>query len=66
MGGLARVCKLYGKMVCKDNTGKEVIWLYDYKQDRPRLQSEMTNLEIAESEKAKWLQIKEQIKPTQQ
>lgn len=61
MGGLARMCKLYGSMKVKGNDGKEVIWLYDYKNDKPRLQSEMTNIEIAESEKAKWMAIKDEF-----
>jgi major membrane immunogen (membrane-anchored lipoprotein) len=58
MAGLANICKLYGKMTVKDNNGKEVVWLYDYAKDKPRLKSEMTKEEIALSEKAKWGKIK--------
>lgn len=43
------------------NNGKKVTWLWDYKNNKPRLQSEMTKEEIAESERAKWQQIKAQI-----
>ena len=57
MAGLARICKLYGSFKVSQN-GKTVIWLYDYKNDRPRLKSEMTKEEIAESEKAKYEMIK--------
>ena len=41
--------------------GKKVTWLWDYKNDKPRLKSEMTKKEIAESEKVKWQQIKAQM-----
>lgn len=54
MGGLAKICKLYGSVEIIDNNGKKVIWLYDYANDKPRLKSEMTEEEIAASEKAKW------------
>ena len=56
MGGLARICKLYGGM---DVTikGETVKWRYDYERDEPRLESEMTKEEIAASEKAKWAAI---------
>jgi major membrane immunogen (membrane-anchored lipoprotein) len=60
MGGLARICKMYGSFKVSQN-GKKVIWLYDYKNDKPRLKSEMTKEEITESEKAKWEQIKTQM-----
>lgn len=59
MGGLAKICKLYGSMTVKDEHGKEVIWLYDYANDKPRLRSEMTKEEIAASEKAKWESLRD-------
>jgi len=61
MGGLARICKMYGSMEVSDANGKKVTWLWDYKNDKPRLKSEMTKEDIAESEKAKWEQIKAQM-----
>jgi hypothetical protein len=62
MAGLARLCKLYGKIIAgKDKDGKEIIWLYDYANDIPRLQSEMTKEEIAASEKAKWELLKKHL-----
>ena len=57
MGGLAKICKLYGGMEV-NFSGKKETWLYDYKLDKPRLKSEMTEKEIKESEKEKWEQIK--------
>ncbi len=54
MAGLAKVCKLYGSMQVQGKDGKKVTWLWDYANDKPRLKSEMTKEEIAESEKAKW------------
>ena len=60
MGGLAKICKIYGGMeFIKD--GRSTTWRYDYKNDRPRLESEMTKEEISESEKAKWMQIKNKL-----
>lgn len=57
MAGLQKILKLYGRV--KVGNGKEaVMWVWDYKNDKPRLESEMTKEEIRESEKAKWSQIK--------
>jgi hypothetical protein len=58
MGGLARVCKMYGAMEVKGANGRKVTWLWDYVNDKPRLKSEMTKEEIAASEEAKWLALK--------
>jgi hypothetical protein len=55
MAGLARICKMFGQMSVKDANGKEVLWVYDYAKDKPRLKSEMTKEEFALSEKAKWM-----------
>ena len=60
MGGLARICKMYGSIEVSDN-GKKVIWLWDYVNDKARLKTEMTKDEIMASEKAKWMSIKEQL-----
>lgn len=62
MGGLARICKMYGSMIVKGSDGKEVKWLWDYVNDKPRLESEMSKEEFAASEKAKWNGIKNEIK----
>jgi hypothetical protein len=61
MGGLARICKMYGSMEVSDANGNKVIWLWDYVNDKPRLKSEMSKEEITASEKAKWEQIKAQM-----
>lgn len=53
MSGLAMICKMYGSMSIKDQDGKEVIWIWDYVNDKPRLKSEMTKVEIEASNKAK-------------
>ena len=58
MAGLARICKLYGKITCKDRHGNTMVWMYDYANDKPRLQHEMTKEEIAASERAKYEAIK--------
>lgn len=61
MGGLARMCKTFGRMTVTSD-GKKVVWIYDYVNDKPRLESEMTKEEITASEKKKWLSIKEALK----
>lgn len=53
MGGLARICKMYGSMEVSDANGKKVTWLWDYVNDKPRLKTEMTKEETMLSEKAK-------------
>ena len=47
-------------MEVSDASGKKVTWRWDYKNDKPRVKSEMTKEEMAESEKAKWQQIEAQ------
>lgn len=60
MAGLARVLKICGRAGVSSN-GKTVWWRYDYANDKPRLESEMTKEEIAASEKAKWRQIRNEL-----
>ena len=61
MGGLARICKMYGSMEVSDKNGKKVTWLWDYFNDKPRLKTEMTKDEITASEKSKWMNVKSQL-----
>lgn len=60
MGGLARLCKLYGSMDVGDANGNKVAWVWDYISDKSRLKDEMTKEEIIASERAKWMGIKNQ------
>lgn len=53
MAGLAKICKLYGSIKING-----VTWIYDYDNDKPRLQTDMTEDEVKASEKAKWMQLK--------
>jgi len=53
MGGLAKICKMYGSIKVND-----VEWVYDYAKDKPVLKSEMTDKEFVKSEKAKWINLK--------
>jgi len=62
MGGIRRLCKLYGGIKLKGQDGKEVEYMWDYAKDEPRIKSEMTKEEIKASEKAKWEAIGEQLK----
>lgn len=64
MSGLQRICKMYGGMNVKSKDGKTVKWLWDYVNDKARLESEMTKEEIESSEKAKWEGIKNELKKT--
>lgn len=59
MTGLQKILKRYGRIKAADSNGKTVVWIWDYKLDIPRLESEMTKDEMAESERAKWKLIKE-------
>ena len=58
MAGLQRLLKMYGQISVQDATGKKVLWLWDYANDKARLKSEMTKEEIMASEKAKWTKKK--------
>ena len=61
MGGLARICKMYGSMEASDENGNKVIWLWDYVNDKPRIKTEMSKDEIMASEKSKWSAVKSQL-----
>ena len=60
MGGLARICKMYGSMDVSDANENKVTWIWDYVNDKPRLKTEMSKEEKIASEKAKWMGIKAQ------
>lgn len=55
MAGLARICKQYGSMTVTSGK-KKVRWIFDYVNNLPRLEKEMTKEEIAASQAAreKW------------
>ena len=59
MGGLQRIFKMYGGITVKSNDGKTVKWLWDYVNDKARLESEMTKEEIMASDKVKYQHIKD-------
>ena len=56
MGGLARICKMYGGMVATDADGKTVKWVWDYANDVPVHEKDMPfgSERHKASEKAKW------------
>lgn len=56
--------KLYGSMICEDDKGNKVVWVWDYANDKARLQKEMTKDKITASEKAKWMGVKSDIQST--
>ena len=58
MGGLAKLCKMYGSIEVIGKDGVNVTWIWDYVKDEPRLKKSITKGEIAASEKAKWTQAK--------
>lgn len=58
MSGLQRLCKMYGSITAKNDKGKTVRWVWDYANDKARIESEMTKEELAASDKAKWNGIK--------
>ncbi|MBX3253963.1 MAG: hypothetical protein KF862_07455 [Chitinophagaceae bacterium] len=61
MAGLQKLLKLYGRIECKGENGKRVMWVWDYANDKPRIESEMTKEEWAASEKAKYKLLKSQL-----
>jgi len=61
MAGLQRILKMYGSLIVQGSDGKNVVWLWDYANDKARLKSEMTKDEISASEKAKWMTVKDKI-----
>lgn len=63
MSGLARICKMYGRINMSDSNGNKVVWLWGYVNDKPRLQTEMTEDEVKASEKAKWSILKDETEP---
>lgn len=61
MGGLQRLCKMYGAMDFKDLNGKSVRWMWDYVLDKARLETEMTKDEIKASERAKYKIVEQEL-----
>ena len=61
MGGLAKICRIYGSMEMTDSKGNKVLWLWDYVNEKARLSTEMTKEEVTASEKEKLVKIKEQL-----
>jgi hypothetical protein len=59
--GLKRILKLYGAMSVSAN-GNTERWVWDYAENRSRLQKEMTKEQWAASEKAKYEQLKNKTK----
>lgn len=51
-------------MICEDDKGNKVVWVWDYANDKARLQKEMTKDKITASEKAKWMGVKSDIQST--
>lgn len=56
--GLKRILKIYGEIKTTDNKGNSVTQVWDYANDKARIKGEMTKEEIAASEKAKWMQLR--------
>jgi len=54
MSGLGKILKMYGKMNVTDKNGNKIIWVWDYAENKARLESEMTKEQWAKSEKAKY------------
>lgn len=54
--GLQKLCKMYGKVKFDG-----VTWVWDYHNDEPKLESEMSKEDLALSEKAKWSRLKKYL-----
>jgi hypothetical protein len=57
MTGLQKICKMYGRLKVGD-----VMWVWDYANDKPRLEKDMNYDEIKASEKAKWEALGKRMK----
>jgi hypothetical protein len=53
MAGLQRILKQTGKVKVVGFKGASVTWVWDYQQDKPRIESEMSKEEKELSDKAK-------------
>lgn len=62
MGGLSRICEIYGSIEFIDVNGQKTKFLWDYHKKEARLKSEMTKEDIELSEKAKWEGIRGMLK----
>ncbi len=54
MSGLKKILKATGGMIVEGEDGTKAVWVWDYKNDKPKLKSEMTKDEIKENEKLKF------------
>ena len=56
MAGLAKICKLYGRMTTRDAEGNAVTWVFDYAADKAVHEKEMPegSERWKASERAKW------------
>lgn len=57
MAGLQKILKIHGSMKVQSG-GKTVTWLWDYANNKARLETDMSKEEIAASEKAKWDEVR--------
>ena len=58
MGGLMRLCKLYGAIDVVGKDGIKVRWVWDYAREEAVIKSEMNKERFSASEKAKWTKLK--------
>jgi hypothetical protein len=61
MTGLQKVLKSTGRIIVQSGS-ESVTWVWDYANDRPMIEKEMTKEEIKASEIAKWMPLKDKIK----
>ena len=58
--GFQRIMKAYGSIKVTDEKGNSCTHVWDYANDIPRIEGEMTKEEVEASERAKWNKIKEE------
>ena len=61
MAGLAKICKIYGRMTTRGQDGKSVTWVWDYAADEACHEKDMPegSERWKASEKAKWERIRD-------
>jgi len=57
--GFQKLCKMYGEVKFDG-----VVWVWDYRTDEAKLQSEMSKEDFALSEKAKWTKLRNYLNET--
>lgn len=54
MTGTLKEFRMQGRMTSTDKDGKKTIWVWDFHENKARIEGEMTKEQFVKSEKAKY------------